>query len=234
MNNIFCIVSAIGNNYGIFSYQQRFEQLLSTIKSIKKYASGSDIVIYDASENLLPEKDVVYLNTLVNQVILLNEDMYIHFLKYNSKDPSPNKFEKKTVGEIQSMLAFLNFLKNHKKRYNRVFKLSGRYELNDNFNLSSYADKTDKCVFLNKENWYDQHVFTMRLWSFDYNRLDDILNVFQTMQKYTYDLVTLTKNFEIVEFTFTKFIEKLQVPYVMVDKIGVYGLMGLNGKLIDE
>lgn len=227
-------MSAIGNDYGIFSYPQRYEQLLTTIKSIKQRVPKSDIVIYDASENPLPDGDVKGLNALVNQVVVLNNDRYVQFLKYHSKDPSPNKFEKKTVGEIQSMLAFLTFLKNANKTYDRVFKLSGRYQLNDNFNAANHSSQSDMCVFLNKETWYDEQVFPIRLWSFDYNRLDTILNVFHNMQRHTYELVAKTKKFEIVEFTFTKFIESFQVPYITVNKIGVTGLMGLNGKIIDE
>ena len=228
------MLSAIGNDYGIFSYQQRYEQLLNTIESIRKYAPNSDVVIYDASEDPLPENDVNHLKSLVNQIVFLNEDKYVSFLKYNSKDPSENKFEKKTVGEIQSMLAFLTFMLNHDKKYDRVFKLSGRYYLNENFRLSDYADKKDKCVFLNKEDWYGEMVFPIRLWSFNYNRLEDILNIFQSVQKHTYDLVAKTENFELVEFTFTKFIEKFQTPYVTVDRIGVSGLMGLNATSINE
>jgi hypothetical protein len=58
MNNIFCIISAIGNDYGIFSYQERLNQLKNTIESVRTYAPGSDIVIYDASEDPLPNEDL--------------------------------------------------------------------------------------------------------------------------------------------------------------------------------
>ena len=234
MSDLFCVISAIGNAYGVFTYEQRLQQLIGTITSIRQRAPKSDIVLYDASEDPLPSSDITMLSSLVQKLVLLNDDHYIQFLKYKSLDPSPNKFEKKTVGEIQAMVTFLDDLKDSGRKYSRVFKLSGRYELSDNFSLLQHANETGRCVMLNKENWYGKHVFTLRLWSFDCSQLDSILLLFKVMQKYTYGLVTETKRLEIVEYTFTKFIEEMEIPYTTVDKIGVKGLMGLGGHQIDE
>ena len=234
LNNLFVIVSAIGNNYGCFTYQQRFEQLLESIESIRKYASGSDIAIYDASEDSLPENDVNTLRSLVNQVVFLYNDKYINFLKHHSKDPSPNKFEKKTVGEIQATVAFLDFLRTHPIKYKRVFKLTGRYQLNENFKLEDYDDKEGKCVLANKEEWFGEHVFVIRLWSFDYNDLELITHFFHTIQKHTYDLAINKKRLEVVEFTFTDFIESLKIPHVTLDRIGICGLSGQDAIPIYE
>jgi len=233
LNNLFCIISAIGNDYGIFTYQERFQQLLESIESVKKYAPNSDIILVDASENSLSQFDVNILKNQVNHLIFIHEDKYIQFLKYHSKDPSPNKFEKKTVGEIQAMLAFLNFMKSHFKSYNRVFKLAGRYKLNENFKLENF-NKSNKCVFKEKENWYDEYVFTIRLWSFDYKDLAQISKLFDKIQEHTYNLVTQSKNLEVIEFTLTDFIEEWKIPYETIEKIGLCGLSGQNATVIDE
>ena len=233
MNNIFCIISAIGNDYGIFSYQERLNQLKNTIESVHTYAPGSDILLIEASENIIPEADINLLHLGVNKIIFLNNDKYINFLKYNSKDPTPNKFEKKSVGEIQATIAFLKFLKTHPIKYKRVFKIAGRYNLNENFNLHIYENEK-RCVFVEKENWYGRMVFPIRLWSFDYDQVDFLLHIFYNIQMHTYDLVTKTKNFEIIEYTFTKFLEKSQVKCVEVKPIGLSGLSGLNASVINE
>ena len=234
MSSLFCIVSAIGNDYGIFSYQKRLQQLLGTIRSVRQRAPGSDIFLYDASEDPLPIADAELLASSVDRLILLADDKYINFLKHKSLDPTPNKFEKKTVGEIQCMLTFLDDLKSSGKTYDRVFKLSGRYELSEEFVLSSYVDKSGKCVMLDREDWYGERVFTMRLWSFDFSLLESIEILFRTMQRHTYATVTETGKLEIVEFTFTKFIDAMQIPYITVDRIGVRGLMGLGGHYVDQ
>jgi hypothetical protein len=234
LSSLFCIVSAIGNDYGIFSYQERLQQLLGTIRSVRQRVPEADIFLYDASEDPLPIADAELLASSVDRLILLADDKYINFLKHKSLDPTPNKFEKKTVGEIQCTLAFLDDLKSSGKTYDRVFKLSGRYELSKKFDLLSYSDKSGKCVMLNREDWYGERVFTMRLWSFDFSLLDSIETLFRTMQRHTYATVTETGKLEIVEFTFTKFIDAMQIPYITVDRIGVRGLMGLGGHYVDQ
>ena len=233
MNNIFCIISAIGNDYGIFSYQERLNQLKNTIKSVHTYAPGSDILLIEASENILPEADINLLHLGVNKIIFLNNDKYIKFLKYNSKDPTPNKYEKKTVGEIQSCIAFLEYIKQHPNKYNRIFKLGGRLALNANFNLKIY-EEDNRLILLDKEKWYDELIFPMRLWSFGYDYLDQFISLFRDIQTHTYDTVTNTKKLELIEFTFTKFVESYKIPYHIVDKVGVEGLSGLNASVINE
>jgi hypothetical protein len=234
LSSLFCIVSAIGNDYGIFSYQERLQQLLGTIRSVRQRIPEADIFLYDASEDPLPIADVELLASSVDRLTLLADDKYVNFLKHKSLDPTPNKFEKKTVGEIQCMLAFLDDLRSSGKMYDRVFKLSGRYELSEEFDLSSYGNKSGKCVMLDREDWYGAHVFTMRLWSFDFSLLESIETLFRTMQRHTYATVIKTGKLEIVEFTFTKFIDAMQIPYITVNRIGVRGLMGLGGHYVDQ
>lgn len=232
-NYVFGVISAIGNDYGIYSYKERLEQLLGTIESIERFAPGSDIILIDASENILPERDLKILQSKVTHLVLLYNDTYISFLKYHSKDPSPNKFEKKTVGEIRSCVTFLELLKQLPKQYDRVFKLGGRLTLNANFNLDLYRDE-DKLVLLEKEQWYDEMIFPMRLWSFSYKNLDKFLELFHTIQEHTFSKVTNTSKLDLVEFSFTNFVEKLQIPYRTVSKIGVCGSGGLSGGVINE
>lgn len=234
LNNIFCIVSAIGNQYGAFSYQERLQQLIDSIESINQYAPGSDIVIYDASEDPLPKEDVNKLSSLVNNVVLLHDNKYIQFLKYNSKDPTPNKFEKKTIGEIEATKAFLDFLTNFSKKYNRVYKLTARYKLNENFNINDHNKIKNGCLFVEKEDWFGKNIFPIRLWSFDYNIIADLKSLFYQIQQYTYQVVTNTGVLEIIEFTLTQFIEKYNIKYKTVKTIGIHGLGGLSGELKNE
>jgi len=228
------IVSAVGNDYGVFTYEQRLQQLVGTIMSVRCRVPTADVVLYDASENPLPDDDEKMLYGMVDHSEFLHGDRYVEFLKYNSKDPSPNKFEKKTVGEIQCMVRFLHWLRESGRRYDRVFKLSGRYELSDCFSLDDYRGREGRCVMLDKEDWYGERVFTLRLWSFDFRQLDSIVKLFKTMQSHTYDLVARTHRLEIIEFTLTKFMEEMRIPYVTVNRIGVRGLMGLGGEMIDQ
>jgi hypothetical protein len=234
LKTLFVVISAIGNDYGAFSYAQRLSQLMDTIHSIRTRSPCSDIWLYDASEDPLPDHDSALLSNHVGRLSLLYDDKYINFLKYKSLDPSPNKFEKKTVGEIQCVVRFLSDLKQSNLQYSRVFKLSGRYKLSDNFIPEHYDDRQGLVVLRPKEDWYGEHVYTLRLWSFCYSNFDSIIELFTQIQTHTYKTVTDTKRLEIIEFTFTKFLEQLQIPIHIVNKIGVTGLMGLVGETVNE
>ena len=54
------------------------------------------------------------------------------------------------------------------------------------------------------------------------------------MQQHTYDLVSRTQEFEIVEYVFTKFIHSYGIPHHVCSPIGVCGAMGLGGEWISE
>lgn len=234
LTSLFCIVSAVGNDYGVFSYQERLQQLIQSIHSVRTQVSAAHIVLYDASEDPLPESDQQTLGSQVDHLSLLHDDTYINFLKFKSRDPTPNKFEKKTVGEIQCMNRFLQDLELSGHVYDRVFKLSGRYQLSEHFRLADHINLGHKCALRPPEDWHGEQIFTLRLWSFDWHLLPQIAQLFQTMQQHTYHTVTQTGKLEIVEFTFTKFVHQMRIPYATLDKIGVSGLMGLVGEWIDE
>lgn len=234
MRDLFCVVSAVGNDYGVFSYRERLEQLKATVASVRQRVPSADVVVYDASEDPLPDGDAAELRSLVEGFVQIHDDKYVNFLKHRSLDPSPNKFEKKTVGEIQCMIRFLSDLKQSGREYRRVFKLSGRYKLSDHFDMESHLRASGKCLFLHKEEWFDAWVFRIRLWSFDYSVLDSVMEAFDLVQKRTYSTVTDTGKLEIVEYAVTLAIEELKVPYETVERIGVTGLMGLHADRIDE
>lgn len=234
MTSLFCIVSAVGNDYGVFSYQERLQQLIQSIHSVRTRLPGAHIVLYDASEDPLPEPDQQTLRSQVDHLSLLHEDPYITFLKHKSRDPTPNKFEKKTVGEIQCMNRFLQDLAESGRVYDRVFKLSGRYQLSEHFCMADHINLGHKCALRPPEDWHGEQIFTLRLSSFDWHLLPQISQLFQTMQQHTYDTVTHTGKLEIVEFTFTKFVHQMAIPYANLDKMGVCGHMGLVGERICE
>jgi len=121
------------NTRSIYSHQQRFEQMLETIESVRKYMPDTDIMIIECSPKSeymtkLSEKVEHFLNLEINETVNL----------------SPEKGK----GEAVLLLEGLSFLKD---KYQNIYKLSGRYVLQPTFNKAVWnsrnmitACRTDK------------------------------------------------------------------------------------------
>lgn len=145
MNNWFLITSAINVDYGVFSFQEKYEQTCLTIDSIKKYCPDAKIILLEASPQKIPNEQMKVLRKMT--------DMYIDF----SGDSTVQSMHKTlNVGAIKSpcesyilgsFLSHQNFIKEN----DRVFKISGRYFLNEKFDLNFHKKQKEKIVFLKKE-----------------------------------------------------------------------------------
>ena len=92
-------------------------------------------------------------------------------------------------------LLFLNtlntikpFIDNNTIEADRIFKLSGRYELNDGFNLDTYLELNGKYVFKKRvQSWIDPNLslLDVRLWSFDIQLFDKTKEMYSNALKHT-------------------------------------------------
>lgn len=106
----------------IFTPEERLLQTKKTVESIKKYCPNAHIILIDNGiKNPIKLKDEV------------DEFYYISNLKIIQKISSTKN---KSLGEwIIMMYAFYKCEMN----YDYIFKISGRYCLNENFHLSNYS-----------------------------------------------------------------------------------------------
>ena len=105
----------------IYSSEERFEQVLKTINSVKEKIPNSLIVLLECSSNIEQYEDI-----LRNRV-----DKYFNYINNTTVLKHVNsKF--KSMGENYQMLNFL--INENLKDYESIIKISGRYYLNDNFN----------------------------------------------------------------------------------------------------
>jgi hypothetical protein len=101
----------------------------------------------------------------------------------------------KSVAELTLMASFLDALKNDPqlepiKKTDRIFKISGRYQLSPFFDPTVYENVSGKYVFRKRDaSWMNdakeaigtEYGFASRLWSFDTNQLDDVFDRFENM-----------------------------------------------------
>ena len=123
----FCYI----NTRSVFSIQERFQQSMNTIKSIKQYIPNCFIVFSECSEI---EKSM--MDEIISQL-----DLFI-----NSKDNpvvrSLVDCPYKGLGEITQLMYTFSIIEQHIgfAPFSNIFKLSGRYSLNADFDFAKRYD----------------------------------------------------------------------------------------------
>jgi hypothetical protein len=234
MTSHFIITSAIYTSYGKCSTEERIEQTKETIKSIETYAPGSSMVIIDCGEKSVEEN--LFDCELIDYT--KNEEIQYHLGEYLKKDID---LEPDII--IKSMLEimmFSDYLKNITGSYERIFKISGRYKLNSNFNHQKHLDAKNKVVILppyTSQHLYNFNVtssmflYMTRCWSFDSSLL---LNIIETYDKMRSDIIIMsqTEKQGDIEHLLYKHLNKKLVRHI--DIMGVEGKWAPRGSWIEE
>ena len=234
MNDIFCIISAAGVDYGVYSYQERIKQLIETINSVKKYKPNAFICLMEVSDTPIKPADAHTLALLVDRISLLHEHKFVKEILVHLDDKDTNRAARKTIGELIAFLEFLGWLKGQDMKFDRVFKISGRLKLNDNFLLNDYSTFQNKVV-AKKRWWYDRYAYLIQLWSFDFDMLDTIFNIFVEIWEYEIDTLSNYFRVDIVETTLYRYLNNYNIPVEVIEgKIGVEGNFGQDGNIVYE
>lgn len=240
---LFLVGSALNHfqeeRYSEFNSQQRFEQTLDTIKSIKDKVPDSYILIYEGSETSIKQEYKDKFIELSDLFIECGDDPYMKSL-YENVHRDPNKFTfVKSMLECRCLQITLNYMMEHNifSDATRVFKLSGRYKLNDYFDIEDYKSKflMNKYVmkyYDYKERFKDMDdIYTTLygckgsivtgLWSFDRFLFNDIFSVLEKSFQYMERAIQMTAGIDI-EHSFYHFVDRdkiLNVPILGLDLI---------------
>jgi hypothetical protein len=142
----FLITSAIASSFGIFSHHERYLQTIDTINSIKKYAPNSSITLIDSSSNSIDEY-VDILRSQIDELVDYTNNRIVKQIPITWKNESINK-------NLTETYVIGDFLSQWTCNADRVFKISGRYNLTENFVLEE-QDVRELYVFQTQwdSNW---------------------------------------------------------------------------------
>lgn len=237
------ITSAVYTNYGIYDANQRIQQTLDTVKSAKQYIPECTIVLIDNSTVAVQNDDSAELNELIDLVdyyIDNSDDKDIQHFHNNitNYDIGKNSMEcvgmYKALAYMSSNLEMMEIITNS----SRIFKLSGRYQLTDKFDITKFDNETtvDKYVFKRAQaswiNSADTGVTTMlqtRLWSFTPSLFADTIQLFQNILQNMFNTFNQGKYID-VEHSMAKFIPANKL--VELDTVGLQGNIAPNGMMI--
>jgi hypothetical protein len=112
------------NKRSVYNRQQRFEQTLNTIQSIKNYIKDVCIVIFDNSK--LSDDEYRKIRSEVDYFINITDDENMNYYT--------NKCKSKIFGETSQMIKLFEVFLDHVdlSYVENIFKISGRYLINKN------------------------------------------------------------------------------------------------------
>lgn len=163
MSNVFILTSAINSFTSIISIENRYEQTLKDLESIRIRDKNSIIVLAESSPNPVP------------QYMLDDLSKKVDYLLINSNIPDVAKLGQmglKSPAEAYSLFVTIDVVeKMNIPNIQRIFKLTGRGELTDDFHIEDYDDPNlfGKYVFKKRgPSWIsdDLRVLDTRIFSF--------------------------------------------------------------------
>lgn len=214
MNNLILITSVINTpkiplSYSkirsVFSREDRFEQTKKTIKSIKDKLSNSKIIIVECSN--LNKEENNYFNANCDYILNLWNKTELHNCIFGLS---------KSLGEGTMTIEALKYIEILNLEYDYLYKISGRYWLNENFKIENIRSNIFKQINKNENN-----IFTA-LYKIDKETVKKLIlfliNNIENMKKCI--------GYEVLMSNFVKNIDK-----TLIDIIGLSGFVTVCGSV---
>jgi len=212
MDNLILVTSIINtpniplsysNIRSVFSRQDRFKQTKKTIQSVKEKLPNNKIMIVECSD--FNEEENTYLKDNCDYILNL----------WNKKELHSAIFGKsKSLGEGTMTIEALKYIEEFNLEYNYLYKICGRYWLNNNFKIDNINNNVFK-----KINNDENNIFTA-LYKVDkktaHELLDFLINNIENMKNCI--------GYEVLMSQFIKNIDK-----TLLDIIGLSGFVTVCG-----
>lgn len=184
--NLFIVTSALVPNIGVIRPDDRFNQTIDTLKSLRKHLPNEYIFFTDGSPNAVPKEWEDEIAKYCNAVAIWNQDPEIGQLAAAGQ---------KSQSEIVLLFKTIQALKGNPQLHpimqdtKRIFKFSARSVLLDDFDIKDYDNLFGKYVFKTRiPSWLPQdkqaqttdNLFITRMYSMCPSLIDDYL---QTLVK---------------------------------------------------
>ena len=189
-------------NRSIYSKDERFNQVIITVETIRKHIPDSFILLYDNS--IFKDNEYQTLNSITDCFINHHNDDIVNDLTNNCIH--------KLYGEISQTFKMLDYLTKHYKNMNikNLFKITGRYKINDSFNYEQY-DNEEEIIFKRNKDVMDRAYYFTCFYKIGGKKIkyfyEIIKELYEDIQNESYDYedyevilpMLLYKNFNCVE-----------------------------------
>jgi len=222
MNSITLITSVINTpniplSYtscrSVFTKEERFEQTKKTISSIREKIPNTKILLIECSQ----------LSSYEREYFTRNVDYFLNIFEINNEQLIQRMFTiSKSMGEGTMTIYAIKYLLNNNIQFDNLFKISGRYWLNDNFEYHLYSTNISCIHAINNDNDNMFTCFYKLSNELTYKWLEYLLNSEN-------DFINCI-GYEVI---FAKFIKNHKNINIIKNKVGINGFVTVCGKYID-
>lgn len=219
MKFLFLVGSAIKHfqekDFSAYTEEQRFEQTLKTIESIKNKVPQSYIILFECSYTSISERYKEILRTKCDLVLDFYNEPIIKQIYENIKKRPELIVYGKSLLETRGLLNALYTIQKHNifNDSQRVFKITGRYLLNDNFNIKDYESTFLEGKYIIKRYSYSLEELQ------NYNE-KELNNIYAYLYGAKGSMVTGLWSFD--RLLFSKTIEYLEKSFFYMEKMMQY------------
>ena len=230
----FVVTSAINSKFGVYSPAARLQQTLTTLDSIRARAPGSKIIVMECTGTPLTEAQSQLLEENSDLLVDFSTDKDVHDI-YNSTDNwdiVKNSTEIMCFGRTLKMCLDDGDFAD----CDRIHKMSGRYILNEKFDLGVYSDHPNRIVIGPKNT--SQFPFEVtgielqymaRLWSWPADITERVIQTYTDSLNYMAQRVA-HGGYADIEHVLYKFLPADLVTEIA--ELGVEGSIAPNGAAI--
>jgi hypothetical protein len=236
MNVLVIVTSAVESRFGIYTADQRLSMTLDTISNLRERIPGVKIVVNEVSGNGISKEREEALMNACDVFLDFTTNHEVNWI-YNNQAWYENWDVVKNLTELTTFPVSLRTLldSDELQGIDRVFKMSGRYLLNDKFDLDFYATDAakDKIVIGRRHPSQFPYQVTLlkeqymaRLLSWPATMQHDMIDYYVRARDYMRDRMKAGGYSDIEHCLFYAL---PQERVLEVDEVGVYGNIAPNG-----
>jgi hypothetical protein len=234
-DGVFLVSSAIHAKHGIYDTSTRLEQTIETCKSIRNKCDA-DIIVLDGGYQDITEKERDTLSQYIHKFYSFADADNVQQLQQ-----VPNHDIVKNMIEIIMYGSFFDKAVEDgwREKYKRIFKMSGRYTLNDDFNYDKHMQATDKIIVRGPfTSQFRQEItggvslqYMSRLWSFDAFLLPYVRDLYTDMFNHMTERLN-AKGYIDIEHLLFHHLDPILIENI--GKLGVEGNIAPNGARVSD
>jgi len=235
IRHAFMVTSAINTKFGVYNNQQRLEQTLGTIDSIRARVPDAKIVVVEMGAIPLTDEQTDTLESASDLLINFNDDEDVQAIFV-----SDNWDVVKNTTEVMCFRRALDQCLEYGEfdDVDRVHKISGRYRLNDNFNLQRYEDNPTRLIVTHRHKSQFpfnvigvEYQYMSRLWSWPARATAAVIDAYDEGLGYIAERISQGGYCDI-EHMLYKFLPADLI--LEASPVGLEGNIGPNGMAVND